>query len=265
MKRRAILLLVAMGAALVVASGAALAAVINCPSISGTNDCLGTDNDDRLIGTSDPDNMQGFKGNDLLKGRGGNDNAMRGDQGSDRLLGGPGDDHLGGGTGNDELRGGADFDTYFFQENNWGKETIVDTPIADASIDTTQWVRFDFTTNNLTINLNSRAGAPEVRNETGTSTLDWENNLIDGVIDGGGDDTIRGRAVGDNIQVFGGRNDKDTILAGRGADNLYTADEDNDDVIDCGDGDGAVDMVTKDSGDTLLGTSCNGDTIINVL
>jgi Tol biopolymer transport system component len=44
------------------------------------------------------------------------------------------------------------------------------------------------------------------------------------VTDGGGDDTITGRAVGDNFQVFGGRSDNDAIFARGGADFIYSAD-----------------------------------------
>jgi hypothetical protein len=40
-------------------------------------------------------------------------------------------------------------------------------------------VRFDFVTDNLTINLTSRAGAAEVKNEINTSTLNWSDDLID--------------------------------------------------------------------------------------
>ena len=261
MKRRAILLLFAMAATLVLSSTVALAInTINCKPNQG---CTGTNNDDRLIGTSGPDSMQALRGDDVLKGLEGDDNAMRGDQGNDRLLGGPGEDQIGGGPGKDVLKGGADFDTYFFQENNWGREAIVDTPIVDTSIDTAHWVRFDFVTANLTIDLNSGPG-PEVKNAPKTNTLNWEDDLIDGVIDGGGDDTITGREVGDNIQTFGGSDDTDTVFGGGGADFLYTGDNDGDDVIDCGEGDGVTDTVSKNSGDTLLGTSCNGDTIINV-
>jgi Ca2+-binding RTX toxin-like protein len=246
MRRRAVLLLAVMAATLVMASGAAFAVtIINCPSFSGTNDCIGTNNNDRLIGTSDPDNMSALKGDDVLKGLEGDDNAMRGDQGNDRLLGGPGEDHIGGGTGKDVLKGGADFDTYFFQENNWGKETIVDTPIVDTDINTGHRVRFDGVRDNLTINLNSRAGAPEVKNESKTNTLNWSDDLIDVVSnDGMGDDTIIGRDVADNIQPSAGGTD--FVNARGGNDFIYTIDGVADD-IDCGDGN---DTLRKDASDT---------------
>jgi hypothetical protein len=58
--------------------------------------------------------------------------------------------------------------------------------------------------------------------------------------------------VGDNIQVFGGKNDKDIINSRGGNDFLYTADDDDEDVIDCGGG--LEDELTKDDGDTA--TNC---------
>ena len=242
-----------MATTLVVASGVALAARITCPTIGGTDSCIGTNDDDRLIGTSGPDNMQARRGDDVLRGRGGDDNAMRGDQGNDRLYGGSGADQLGGGTGKDVLEGGDGFDVYFFQENNWGKETIVDAPILDTNIDTAHWVRFDFVTEDLIIDMNSRA-EPEVRprNGTLTSTLDWENDLVDGVIDGKGDDAIIGRLVADNIQPFAGGSD--SINARSGDDFIYTADNTVDE-IECGEGN---DTITKDVEDTA--TNCENVT-----
>jgi hypothetical protein len=89
-------------------------------------------------------------------------------------------------------------------------------------------------------------------NATKTNTLNWEDDLIDGVIDGGGDDTITGREVADNIQTFGGSDDKDTVFARGGDDYVYTLDNDDLDVIDCGDG--MNDQYVKDAGDTQ--TNC---------
>lgn len=36
------------------------------------------------------------------------------------------------------------------------------------------------------------------------------------------------------------------------------------DTIDCGTGDGDADTVTKDLGDSIVDTSCNGDTVNTV-
>ena len=246
--RRILLFLMAAVVLTLAASGVALAARITCPNAGG-DACNGTNNNDRLIGSSSADNMQARKGDDVLKGRGGDDNAMRGDAGRDGLYGGPGEDQLGGGTGKDILQGGDGFDTYFFQENNWGKETIVDTPIVDADLNTAHEVRFDFVTVDLIIDMNSRA-EPEVRRRDGTpgSTLDWENDLVDRVIDGEGDDVIIGRLTADNIQPFAGGSD--SVNARSGDDFIYTVD-DTVDEIECVDGE---DTIRKDLEDTA--TNC---------
>lgn len=243
---------VLLAALTLAASGVALAATITCPNAGG-NTCTGTNNNDRLTGSSGPDNMSALGGDDVLLGGEGDDNAMRGGSGRDRLYGGPGKDQLGGGTGNDVLQGGDDFDTYFFQENNWGRETIVDMPIVDTDINTAHWVRFDRVTEDLIIDLNSRA-EPEVRMKDGTpaSTLDWENDLVDGVIDGKGDDIIIGRLTDDNIQPFAGGADR--INARSGDDFIYAAD-DTVDSIECGDG---FDTIRKDAEDTA--TNCESVT-----
>ena len=250
--RRTALLFTAAVVLFLGATSVALAAKISCPNAGG-GFCTGTKNDDRLLGSSGPDNMSARKGDDVLKGRGGDDNAMRGDAGRDGLYGGPGEDQLGGGTGKDILSGGDGFDTYFFQENDWGRETIIDAPIVDADINTAHEVRFDPVTTDLIIDMNSRA-EPEVRRRDGSlgSTLDWENDLIDRVIDGEGDDVIIGRLTADNIQPFAGGSD--SVNARSGDDFIYTVDE-TADTIECGDGE---DTIRKDLEDTA--TNCENVT-----
>lgn len=247
--RRTVLLITAAVVLTLGASGVALAARIVCPNV-GADACIGTNNDDRLIGSSGPDYMQAGRGDDVLRGRGGDDNSMHGDGGKDRIYGGSGEDHLGGGPGQDVLEGGDGFDIYFFQENNWGKETIVDTPIVDTDINTGHLVRFDLVTEDLIIDMNSRA-EPEVRFRNATltsSTLDWENDLIDRVIDGKGDDIIIGRLTADNIAPFAGGSD--SINARSGDDFIYTVDN-TVDQIECGDGN---DTIRKDQED--IATNC---------
>lgn len=245
--RRVRSVLVLLGAALVLTSEPALAAKIDCPN-SGSDSCVGTKNDDILNGTDGIDNMSGLGGDDILRGRGGDDNTLRADEGADTILGGAGRDSMDGGRGKDVVRGQGGYDTYNYGPL-WGKEVIVDTPFVDTDINTGHFVRFDFVGGDLTIRLHS-GSRHEVTNAAKTATLDWADDVIDGVVDGGGDDIIRGRPIGDNIQVFGGHNDSDTILAGGGDDFLYTVDSDGDDFIDCGPG--ANDEVRKDPGDTAI-------------
>ena len=154
MKLRAILFLTTVAAVLALGGFPALAVTKRCEP---DRSCIGTSKDDRLIGSAGNDNMQGGRGDAQLLGRAGDDNAMRGDGGNDTLRGGPGRDHLGGGPGTDVLEGGPDFDFYFF-EQGWGKEEIVDTPVLDTDINTGHQVRFDGVTDDLTIRLTSSAG-----------------------------------------------------------------------------------------------------------
>lgn len=222
--------------------GVALAKTVLCQTGAS---CVGTNKDDLLVGTSAPDNVQGFGGDDVLKGREGSDNTLRGDEGNDRVLGGPGFDFLEGGSGKDVVKGGADGDVYFHPVG-WGKETIVDTPIVDTNLDTGHFARFDSVEGDLTINLNSRPRAPEVKTANGKNTLNWQDDLIDSIVDGEGDDTIVGRDVGDNIQPFAGGVDQ--VRARGGDDFVYAADGFVDEV-DCGKGN---DTVRGDAGDAIV-------------
>jgi Ca2+-binding RTX toxin-like protein len=128
--RKTVLLLAAMGATLLVAGGAALAASINCPNASGGY-CYGTSVGDGMYGTANVDRMYGQGGADLMYGYGrddsmygGNetgfgdalyggtgDDTMRGEGGDDGLYGGNGDDTIGGGPGNDIVQGDSGNDT----------------------------------------------------------------------------------------------------------------------------------------------------------
>ena len=100
MKPRAILLMTAMVAALVLGSGVALAALVE-----------GNDRDNQLTATDHADTIRAYAGNDLVWALSGRDriyggygsdhlygnaygDAVYGGRGTDRLYGGYGDDHL---------------------------------------------------------------------------------------------------------------------------------------------------------------------------
>jgi hypothetical protein len=125
MKRRAVLLLTAIVAALLLSSGVASAITKTCEA---SVECFGTSDPDTLKGTDD--------GNEFIYGRGGADTIkgfgeeaaldyLYGQGGPDKIFGGSGPDALFGGAGNDELSGGVDFDYYYFG-SGWGDDSISD-------------------------------------------------------------------------------------------------------------------------------------------
>jgi len=130
--RRGIFLLTVMAVTLVVASGVALAAVVNC---TAGQPCLGTNKDDTLRGTEEPDEMNAKQGDDWLFGLAGAD-FMLGDDlvplaetvtdGNDKLYGHKGEDELVGFGGNDVLDGGGSADDIDAVERslNQGEDTV---------------------------------------------------------------------------------------------------------------------------------------------
>jgi Ca2+-binding RTX toxin-like protein len=115
LRRQAILLLVAMGAALIVGSGVALALTeINCI----TNPCLGTPDSDNIQGTNDPEEIRALAGDDFVFPQFGND-VVYGDEGSDIVSDNWGNDTIYGGPDGDgnaeggRLDGGEDSDTVY--------------------------------------------------------------------------------------------------------------------------------------------------------
>src|SRR5215216_4902199 len=101
MKRRIMVAMGLMGAALILAAEVAWAATVNCQV---GEPCVGTDRPDRLNGTNKPDDMHARQDDDLLRGRSGG-GLMLGDRpnvqdtttdGDDELFGNNGEDSLGG-------------------------------------------------------------------------------------------------------------------------------------------------------------------------
>jgi len=104
--RKVILLLASIGLAVLLASGVALAATIDCRGGS----CVGTQSDDTLFGSPRVDKEFGLGGNDLMYGYKSADR-MSGNRGGDRMYGGPGADMVNGGPGNDSVVGDKGNDT----------------------------------------------------------------------------------------------------------------------------------------------------------
>jgi Ca2+-binding RTX toxin-like protein len=97
--RRPVLLMALAAVALLVASGVAIAATLNC-----SGNCVGTPNPDRLIGSNNSQTMRGLGGGDSISGYRGDD-IVEGNGGADAVFGGLGDDRVSGGSGNDYVEG----------------------------------------------------------------------------------------------------------------------------------------------------------------
>jgi hypothetical protein len=112
--------------------------------------------------------------------------------------------------------------------NNWGDDTLKDP-------DTGNWISFiGDTSTSLTIELASVAGLPEVTNEAGTRTVNWDGNLISHVLNGStGDDTIGGNDAANTTRSDYG-NDADEVYGGGGNDLISVFDNDDGDYVDCG-------------------------------
>lgn len=120
MKKDRAVLAVAVGALLLVlASGVAWAATVQCSP--DERRCVGTDDPDTIYGTDDDndefEDIRGREGADKIHGRGGDDReyevggGLHGDNGNDMVRGGDGDDSLFGGQGSDRLHGGPGNDS----------------------------------------------------------------------------------------------------------------------------------------------------------
>ena len=246
--RLRVLLLIAMAAALFVASGVAFAVTKNCqPDI----ECVGTPETDVLTGTSGTDRIYGLAQGDTLHGLGGGDQ-LDGGEGTDDLRGGyvPNTTATDDGA-NDTLSGSGGSDTYIFG-NGWGADTVIDNEIADETPSTGNRVYFlTTTTGQMVITLESDSGPlPEVSN--GTNTINWDGNVIDNVNVslGSSNDTIKGNSRANFITTnFGGGNDK--ISGGGGNDSINVRDRALGDTVDCGAGN---DTVTFDAGEKV--TNC---------
>jgi Ca2+-binding RTX toxin-like protein len=140
MKRTVILLVGAMATALVMASGMAWAATVQCQA--RVQVCFGTPDPDALTGTGEKDYMRALAGNDLVRGMGEAD-GVTGGKGKDTIEGGAGsdaflwggeagpehvgpytdasDDYIHGGAGGDHIFGGygqGGTDRLYGEDNN---------------------------------------------------------------------------------------------------------------------------------------------------
>jgi Ca2+-binding RTX toxin-like protein len=225
MKRRAALLVTTMAVALMVASGVALAANINCKA--GTM-CFGTNKADTMTGTTGADDMRGRGGGDTLNARAGDDKAFGGNGQDDISTGQGNDPFVGGGAGDDSLSGGDGDDSYVFGRSlevtpvtngeRWGRDTITN---GETSGEDT--LDFSLLVDPLDVDLVSSAGRAEVFSDSGMVYLP-ASVTIENVTGGEARDVIRGNDAsnrfcgqGGNDDLVGNGND-DELFGGLGAD-----------------------------------------------
>lgn len=247
------------------------------------NDEVGLGAGDDSFGTAADD-----AGNDTISGDGGNDTIMSG-AGDDLADGGAGNDALIGGAGNDALSGGDDADIFYGgagdvvtggeggDDNDTLVLTDVSTVIFDPDDAETGTVTFtDGSTmtfseiENLTLNGGNRDGF--VQGTDGADSMpvgyvDSQGDIIDGgdtifpdaqpdddgIIAGGGNDTVDGGAGKDFI--YGGTGEDD-LLGGTGDDTMQ-GDED-DDTLHGGEGD---DYVRGDAGNDIVYGDVGNDSV----
>lgn len=219
--RKTILLLASITTALILASGLALAATIDCTA--GLDSCVGTDDPDTINGSEERDRIFGLDGDDALLGNGGNDrltggfdnDIMKGNGGGDRLIGGPDNDTMKGGTGSDTLASSPGNDKLYGSSNPGGTKDYV----------------YDWEGQNV---LSGGAGDDHLLG----------HNRLSG---GSGDDTIRGsRPNGaERTRTMSGGPGTDQISSeGFVKDTIYAQDGEKDN-INCG---GGIDIVYFDAG-----------------
>ena len=115
------LVLLAMGTALLMAGGVAWAATFTCDQVGDRDpdpgQCQGTNRADQIQGTDNPEEIRALAGDDFVIGQDGNDE-LYGDEGNDIVDGYEGNDTIYGGPDND----GSASDTSFFVANLEGQE-----------------------------------------------------------------------------------------------------------------------------------------------
>jgi RTX calcium-binding nonapeptide repeat (4 copies) len=254
-----------MAVAILLAGGVALAKNINCPNRDNRL-CVGTNNADTMTGTNRSDMIKARGGADIVMARGGKDRVSGGDGGEESLDGGAGNDKINagpnpvteldgvaGGPGDEELVESPGADVYAFG-TDWGQDEITgdgDQPGAPADLDRVCFAcGTHLTTAGVTINLATGTATD------GTNTVSWDATVpfIEIASGGFGGDNITGST---RFNIVHGSEGADTI-------NVSGDPSSGGDSINCGDNDGDTDTVTKDSVDTIQGTSCDGDTVINV-
>jgi len=158
--KRTLLLLAAMVAALMAASGVAFAVNKVCPSgTTQQNPCSGTTGIDTLIGTSGPDYIKGLAGNDKISA----------------------------GAGNDTTDGGGGNDTYSYT-SGWGQDTLID---SGGTADHLNFSALGSDAGTLYVRLVPELGENDVINAVGVNKITPSGStVVEKVTGSSGDDRI---------------------------------------------------------------------------
>jgi Ca2+-binding RTX toxin-like protein len=205
MKERAALALAVVTISLVLASGVAIAATVNCPNKAGRL-CVGTAQNDTMYGTARRDDIRAYGGDDEVRARANND-------------------WLAGGAGDDTVRGGRGDDIFGFT-GAWGQDSLGDASGTDT-------LDFAALASPLVVNLIASAD-DEIQAEE--NTVNWRSSVVvERVFGGSGSDRVVandarnllvGNGGGDDLSGGGGKDilrggrDFDFLRGGRGADHL---------------------------------------------
>jgi Ca2+-binding RTX toxin-like protein len=153
---------------------------------------------------------------------------VNGSTGDNYISTGAGSDAIWAGLGNDTIDGGEGNERYVYN-GAWGNDSIIDSSGND---------QLDFSTSTLNINFNLTSGnGNEVT--SGQNTINWNDNVIENVKAGSGNDSIIG-SIADNTLSGGAGNDmlngsagNDTLDGDIGNDTyLYTNAWGNDSILD---------------------------------
>ncbi|MFM9962902.1 MAG: Calx-beta domain-containing protein [Planctomycetaceae bacterium] len=227
---------------------------------------LGGDGNDTLIGADGNDTINGNAGNDSLVGGLGND-SIQGGAGVDTLDGGAGDDTLDGQGGNDRIAGGDGSDTYLWNGNGDGVDTL-------SSVSGYDRVRVQGTTANNNFVVSQVSGLIRITDGSAALTVSPIIQVVD-IFAGEGNDTITINAL-DRVRTatvltINGEDGNDRInsnganigfirialIGGLGDDTLTGSS--GIDSLDGGDGD---DSLNAQGGNDLIFGGIGDDTII---
>ncbi|MDQ3589051.1 MAG: hypothetical protein M3392_02220 [Actinomycetota bacterium] len=234
MRGRAVLLITAMTAALMVASGVALAATIDCANVG--NQCVGTNYNDTMTGTAGFDDMRGRGGGDTILAYGGADKLLGGKGNDPDVSAGPGNDSVEGQEGDDFLSGGNGNDIYVFRAG-WGADRIpAGGEDAGMGTDTLEFrpslvgELVDPFAEPLDVDLDPNTERDEVFtlfSDAGKQTLNFPDAVeIENVTGGKARDVIRGNNLSNSLSgndgndTLAGRDNDDALSGGLGADDL---------------------------------------------